>query len=102
MKIASISSSETPASTTPRATPIPQSTTMLLPSNWRRDAVGIPGAIELTLEVPDHPEAEIQYAFDGALPSFWSHTNPVDILGEAGPERYGLAVERRSRNIKLL
>jgi len=29
---------------------------------------------------------------DAALPSFWSHTNPVDILGEAGPERYGLAV----------
>jgi acetyltransferase len=30
---------------------------------------------------------------DAALPSFWSHANPVDILGEAGPDRYRLAVD---------
>jgi acetyltransferase len=30
---------------------------------------------------------------DAALPPFWSKANPVDILGEAGPDRYRLAVE---------
>ena len=27
------------------------------------------------------------------LPAIWSHGNPVDILGDAGPERYGQALE---------
>ena len=27
------------------------------------------------------------------LPAFWSHGNPVDILGDAPPERYAGAVE---------
>ncbi len=30
---------------------------------------------------------------DERLPSFWSHGNPVDVLGDADVERYGLAVE---------
>jgi acetyltransferase len=32
-------------------------------------------------------------ALDAALPPFWSHANPIDVLGDAGPERYRLAVE---------
>jgi acetyltransferase len=28
-----------------------------------------------------------------ALPPFWSHANPIDLLGDATPERYRLAVE---------
>jgi acetyltransferase len=28
-----------------------------------------------------------------ALPPFWSHTNPIDLLGDATPERYRLAIE---------
>ena len=27
------------------------------------------------------------------LPPHWSHNNPIDILGDAGPERYAQAVE---------
>lgn len=30
---------------------------------------------------------------DLVLPSHWSHANPVDILGDAGPERYAAAVK---------
>ena len=30
---------------------------------------------------------------DKVLPPMWSHGNPVDILGDAGPERYGAALE---------
>ncbi|MEO0514301.1 MAG: bifunctional acetate--CoA ligase family protein/GNAT family N-acetyltransferase [Planctomycetota bacterium] len=28
-----------------------------------------------------------------ALPPFWSHNNPVDVLGDAPPERYGVATK---------
>ncbi|RWL84371.1 MAG: bifunctional acyl-CoA synthetase/GNAT family N-acetyltransferase [Mesorhizobium sp.] len=30
---------------------------------------------------------------DRALPSTWSHANPIDIVGDAAPERYGAALE---------
>ncbi|MGT2466228.1 GNAT family N-acetyltransferase [Mesorhizobium atlanticum] len=30
---------------------------------------------------------------DRALPPAWSHANPVDIVGDAAPERYGAALE---------
>ena len=32
-------------------------------------------------------------AYDAVLPSVWSHNNPVDIIGDAPPERYGKALE---------
>jgi acetyltransferase len=32
-------------------------------------------------------------AFNELLPPHWSRNNPVDILGDAGPEKYGKAVE---------
>ncbi len=32
-------------------------------------------------------------ALNQVLPPFWSHANPVDVLGDATPERYRQAVE---------
>lgn len=32
-------------------------------------------------------------ALDAALPAAWSHANPVDIIGDAGPDRYRAALE---------
>lgn len=32
-------------------------------------------------------------AFNELLPPHWSHNNPVDILGDAGPDRYAKALE---------
>jgi acetyltransferase len=32
-------------------------------------------------------------ALDRVLPPYWSHANPIDILGDAGPERYTQALE---------
>jgi acetyltransferase len=32
-------------------------------------------------------------ALDALLPAHWSHGNPVDVLGDATPERYGQALE---------
>jgi len=36
---------------------------------------------------------ETRAALDAFLPPHWSHGNPVDILGDASPERYAQAVE---------
>jgi acetyltransferase len=29
---------------------------------------------------------------NGSLPAFWSHGNPIDVIGDAGPERYRVAL----------
>ena len=36
---------------------------------------------------------ETMEALNGVLPAAWSHNNPVDILGDAAPERYAKALE---------
>lgn len=37
--------------------------------------------------------SETMEAFNQLLPSAWSHNNPVDILGDASPDRYAKAIE---------
>ena len=37
--------------------------------------------------------AETIAALDAILPATWSHGNPVDIIGDAGPERYDAAIQ---------
>ena len=39
------------------------------------------------------PSAETMAEFNKLLPPAWSHNNPIDILGDAGPERYAKAVQ---------
>ncbi|HTP01247.1 MAG TPA: CoA-binding protein, partial [Anaerolineales bacterium] len=41
---------------------------------------------------------ETMDAFNRLLPAAWSHNNPVDILGDASPERYGKALEIAARD----
>ncbi len=48
----------------------------------------IGGGGQLTSITPETTEA-----FDAVLPSVWSHNNPVDIIGDAPPERYADALE---------
>jgi acetyltransferase len=48
-------------------------------------------AADLALRVAEL-SAETTAALDAALPPHWSHGNPVDILGDATPERYRAAV----------
>lgn len=43
-------------------------------------------------ELAEISEETLQ-AFNEFLPAHWSHANPVDILGDAGPDRYAKAVE---------
>src|ERR1043165_9260327 len=37
-------------------------------------------------------------ALNQLLPGPWSHNNPIDILGDAGPERYGKALELAAKD----
>ncbi|HEY7423520.1 MAG TPA: bifunctional acetate--CoA ligase family protein/GNAT family N-acetyltransferase [Gemmataceae bacterium] len=40
-------------------------------------------------------------ALNAALPPFWSHANPIDLLGDATPERYRLSVEICARDANI-
>jgi len=48
-------------------------------------------AIDVGVELPTFAEATLR-GLDAALPPQWSHGNPVDILGDATPQRYRDAV----------
>src|SRR5208337_1113724 len=39
------------------------------------------------------PSAETMAEFNKLLPPAWSHNNPIDILGDGGPDRYAKAVQ---------
>ncbi len=41
---------------------------------------------------------ETMEAFNQLLPAAWSHNNPVDIIGDASPERYSKALEIAARD----
>jgi acetyltransferase len=43
--------------------------------------------------------AETIAALDKVLPSHWSHGNPIDILGDADPERYAQALEIATKDV---
>lgn len=48
-------------------------------------------AEDLHVELPAPSEKTIE-ALNKILPAFWSHGNPIDVLGDAGPEAYAAAV----------
>jgi acetyltransferase len=39
------------------------------------------------------PSAEAMAEYNKLLPAAWSHNNPIDILGDAGPDRYAKSVQ---------
>jgi acetyltransferase len=41
---------------------------------------------------------ETRQALDQVLPAHWSHGNPIDVLGDAGPDRYAKALEIAARD----
>jgi acetyltransferase len=43
-------------------------------------------------------EPETKQALDAILPAAWSHANPIDVLGDAGPERYVKTLEIAARD----
>jgi acetyltransferase len=57
------------------------------PGVMAADALAVYGAEPATLK----PETISK--LNEVLPPFWSHSNPIDVLGDASPERYTTAVE---------
>ena len=49
-------------------------------------------AVDRQLELAEFREETIK-ELNKVLPEVWSHGNPVDIIGEAPPERYRAAVD---------
>ncbi|MEJ2060004.1 MAG: bifunctional acetate--CoA ligase family protein/GNAT family N-acetyltransferase [Gammaproteobacteria bacterium] len=49
-------------------------------------------ASEMGVALPDPSKNSIE-ALNALLPKHWSHGNPIDILGDAPPDRYGRAVK---------
>jgi acetyltransferase len=49
-------------------------------------------AIDLGLEIAEL-SSDTLARLDAGLPAHWSHGNPVDLLGDAGPEQYRLALQ---------
>ncbi len=49
-------------------------------------------AVDLGLDLATPSEETIK-ALDSSLPPYWSHANPVDILGDASPEAFGRTVQ---------
>jgi acetyltransferase len=49
-------------------------------------------AIDQGIELSTLSEATIE-ALNGVLPGVWSHNNPVDIIGDAAPDRYQKALD---------
>ncbi len=49
-------------------------------------------AFDLKVDLADFSAHTLEQ-LDSVLPAFWSHSNPVDILGDAPPERYRQATE---------
>ncbi len=59
---------------------------------------GGPGVLATDALIEDKGEpapisAETMAALSAILPAAWSHNNPIDILGDANPERYAKALE---------
>jgi len=49
-------------------------------------------ALDLDLVLAELSDATL-HTLDGKLPAFWSRGNPVDVLGDAGPERFETALQ---------
>jgi acetyltransferase len=49
-------------------------------------------AADLNLELPEL-DPKTKASLEKLLPQYWSHANPVDILGDAGAHEYGAAVK---------
>jgi acetyltransferase len=59
---------------------------------------GGPGVLATDALLAGHAElaplsAESEKALSAFLPAHWSHANPIDVLGDAGPERYARALD---------
>jgi acetyltransferase len=78
--------------------PLPKGPRMTIVTN-----AGGPGVLATDALITEGGELtdigpEAMKAYNELLPSAWSHNNPIDILGDAEPERYAKALEIAARD----
>lgn len=73
------------------ATPFVGDRTMVVTNGGGLGVLAIDRLLDMGLGVAT-PAAETLARLDGVLPTGWSHGNPIDIIGDAGAERYEAAV----------
>jgi acetyltransferase len=84
--------------------PVPEGSGLAIMTNGGGPGVMATDALaSLGLEPVSLTEETLK-RFDGFLPPFWSRANPIDILGDATPERWKKAIEvcLSSREVKAL
>jgi acetyltransferase len=80
------------------AQPVPRGPALAIVTNAGGPGVMATDALMLQGGKLARLSPETQAALDLALPPFWSHANPIDILGDATPERYRKAIESVARD----
>jgi len=73
--------------------PLPSGPRLAVVTNGGGPAVVAMDAIDRMELVPAHLSPETIKRLDEVLPSFWSGRNPIDIIGDASPERWRQAIE---------
>ncbi len=79
------------AETTARFSPLKRSRVGIVTNGGGAGVLAVDQLADIGGELAELSDATLE-ALDAALPSTWSHANPVDIIGDAPPERYGAAV----------
>ena len=73
--------------------PFPTGSRLAVITNGGGPGVVAMDAIDRLGLIPAQLSGETMNRLDGVLPSFWSHGNPIDIIGDASPERWRQALE---------
>ena len=79
------------AETTARFAPLKRSRVGIVTNGGGAGVLAVDQLVDIGGELAELAPATIE-ALDAALPPTWSHDNPVDIIGDAPPQRYGAAV----------
>ncbi len=79
------------AETVARFQPLPRSRVGIVTNGGGAGVLAVDRLVDLSAELTELTPETLS-ALDAALPENWSHANPVDIIGDASPERYAAAV----------
>ncbi len=80
------------AEITGRYRPLPRARTAIITNGGGAGVLAVDELLDRGASLATLAPATLDQ-LDAALPSTWSHANPVDIIGDAPPERYRAAIE---------
>jgi len=80
------------AETTARFAPLERARVGIVTNGGGAGVLAVDQLIDSKGELPELSAVTVE-RLNAALPSTWSHANPVDIIGDASPDRYVAAIE---------